>query len=111
MDELLTKGLTYILAALINIAVGYVIVFLRKHKVIKELEAHKELVNIAVVAIQQAYETLDGNEKFELAKDWIVSMANSKGLKITDKEIEFLIDSAVKELKVEFGDEWKKVVN
>ncbi|MCP1159469.1 phage holin [Bacillus infantis] len=106
MEDYIIKGLTYLLIALTNVVVGYVILFLRKHKVIKELEAHREIVTIGVTAVQQAYSHMDGNEKFKLAKQWITKTAASKGLKIDEKQIDFLIDSVVKEAKIEFGKAW-----
>jgi len=109
MEDYLIKGLSYLAVALINVVIYYVAMFLRKHKVVQELNAHKELVKIAVVAIQQAYESLDGSRKFELAKDWVINAANEKGLKISDKEIEFLIDSTVKELKTSMVG-WEKII-
>lgn len=106
MEDYIIKGLTYLLIALTNVVVGYVILFLRKHKVIKELEAHREIVAIGVTAVQGAYAELDGSEKFRMAKEWIIKTAAAKGLKIDEKQIDFLIDSVVKEAKIEFGKAW-----
>ncbi|RYI32030.1 phage holin [Bacillus infantis] len=108
MEDYIIKGLTYLLIALTNVVVGYVILFLRKHKVIKELEAHKEIVAIGVTAVQEAYSHMDGTEKFKLAKQWITKTAAAKGLKIDEKQIDFLIDAVVKEAKISFGEAWKE---
>lgn len=107
MEDYVLKMLAYLLVALVNVAMGYVILFLRKHKIVKEIQSHKELVDIAVKAVQEAYVHLDGTQKFELAKEWIVKTANAKGLKISDKEVDFLIDAVVKESKIKFGEAWK----
>ncbi|MGD6876751.1 phage holin, LLH family [Bacillus infantis] len=108
MEDYIIKGLTYLLVALVNVVVGYVILFLRKHKVIKELEAHKEIVAIGITAVQGAYANLNGAEKFLLAKEWIIKTATTKGLKIDEKQIDFLIDAMVKEAKISFGEAWKE---
>lgn len=108
MEDYIIKGLTYLLIALTNVVVGYVILFLRKHKVIKELEAHKEIVNISVKAVQEAYQELDGNSKFAIAKQWVIKTATSKGLKIDEEQLNFLIDSVVKEAKLSAGKHWEE---
>lgn len=35
MDDYIVKALTYLLIALVNVVVGYVIVYLRKYKIMK----------------------------------------------------------------------------
>jgi len=73
--------------------------YLNKKGVLSQINGNKEIVKIVVNAIEQTYKTLDGKEKFELAKMEILTMAKAKGLKITEKELDLLIEHSVKEMK------------
>lgn len=73
--------------------------YLNKKGVLTQINGNKEIVKIVVNAIEQTYKHLDGKEKLELAKLEILTIAKSKGLKITDKELDLLIEHSVKEMK------------
>lgn len=108
MQDIITQTLTYILLGIINIGIGYFFIWLRgwlkKHNVIKTLEANETLVKIAVKAVQEGFHELDGHLKFQIAKDYIIESASQKGLKIDENDIDWLIDAAVRELKITFPD-------
>lgn len=87
-----------IVAGCVGMITRYLVQFLKKKGIIAKLETHKELAKIVVNAVEQAYNHLDGNGKLELAKAELEKMAKSKGLQITQKEINLLIESAVKEM-------------
>lgn len=112
MTELIQEILIYIFLGIINIGIGYFFVWLKswlkKHNVIKELKTNEELVKIAVKAVQEGFSQLDGDEKFAIAKSYVIESANSKGLKVNADDIDWLIDSAVKDFKHTFGDTWKE---
>ncbi len=86
----------------ITTLVGWVtknaVAYLKKKGIISKLESNKALVKIAVDAVEQTYKTLHGKEKFNMAKAEVVELAQSKGIKITEKEIDLLIESVVKEM-------------
>lgn len=117
MKELLMPLIQQVLLVLVTVGVGFVIALLQKKFGIEkmkkfqiELESKKTLVSIAIKFIQQAYEDLDGEEKLELAMDWISEEFAKKGMNVSDEEIEGLIESTLKELKLQFKDSWKKAV-
>lgn len=117
MKDLLMPFVQQLLWILVTIGVGLVITLLQKKlgiekmkKIQIELESKKNLVSIAVKFIQQAYEDLDGEEKLELAIDWLSEEFAKKGVNVSDEEIEGLIESTLKQLKLEFKDSWKKAV-
>lgn len=96
-DQILNL-IALIIAGCVGVVTRYVVKFLKKKGIIAKLETHKELTKIVVNAVEQAYNHLDGDKKLELAKSEIEKVANSKGLAITQKEIELLIESTVKEM-------------
>lgn len=63
----------------------------------------KGFVEDTVRYINQAYETLSNEEKFEQAKNDILSWLQDEGLKVTEAKLKVLIESAVNKIKK--GDE------
>lgn len=73
--------------------------YLKKKGIVSQISSNKEIVKIVVNAIEQTHKHLNGDEKLNLAKIEILQIAKSKGLKITEKELDLLIEHSVKELK------------
>src|SRR5690606_15120914 len=72
MMEVLIPELFDIVVILITILVGavsrYAIKFLKEKGLLAKLQNNKELVKIAVNAVEQTYKTLEGSEKLNMAK-------------------------------------------
>lgn len=62
----------------------------------------KEVVKTAVMAVQQLYTNLNGEEKLQVALDAISDMLEEKGIPISDLEMRMLIEAAVGEFKEAF---------
>lgn len=73
--------------------------YLKKRGALAELENNKVLVNIVVNAVEQMYTQLDGANKFEMVKQDVVNLLQEKKIKISDVELNHLIESSVKEMK------------
>lgn len=58
----------------------------------------KNVVETCVKAVEQLYSSMGGKEKLAKAKENIVDMLNVKGIKITEIEMDMLIESVVAEL-------------
>ena len=71
-------------------------------------ETKQKVVATCVKAVEQLYQDLNGEEKLNKAKENIVSMLSTKGIEITDIEIDMLIESCVAELNLGFLTEAKK---
>lgn len=103
MLELLQAGFMEILMMAITTMAGVITVavkkFLTKKGIITDMQKHEKLVGHVVKAVEQGYKDFRGDEKFEIAKDKIVELANEKGFKITDAEIETLIEACITEMK------------
>ncbi|MEN6351674.1 MAG: phage holin [Syntrophomonas sp.] len=79
-------------------------------KVKHELDNKKELANLAVKFVEQAYKDIKGRDKFDKAAEWLASQAKEKGLQVTPEEIQGLIEAAIRMAKDEFGEQWGKAV-
>lgn len=64
-------------------------------------QTKKEIVKDTVNYIEQVYKDIHGEEKLSKAKEKALEWLNEKGIKISDIELEILIESAVKGLKGE----------
>lgn len=66
-------------------------------------ERTKEQVCKTVVkAVEQMYSDLTGTEKYEKAVENITDMLTEKGISATELEVQMLIESCIKEMKVSF---------
>ena len=88
-----------VLVAMIGFVTKHSVTFLKNKGVVAKLQGNKELVKIVVNAIEQSYKHLHGTEKLNMAKIELVKLLNEKKIKITEKEIDLLIESAVREMK------------
>lgn len=73
--------------------------FLKNSGALAQAENNKQMVNIVVSAVEQMYKEVGGQEKFEMAKLELVKLLNEKKIKVSQTEIDLLIESAVKEMK------------
>ena len=62
----------------------------------------EKVVKTVVAAIEQMYSDLSGTEKYEKAVESITDMLNEKGISATELEVQMLIESCIKEMKVSF---------
>ena len=61
----------------------------------------KEIVKDTVNYVEQVFKDIHGKEKLEKAKERALEWLNEKGIKISETELEILIESAVNGLKGE----------
>lgn len=61
----------------------------------------KEIVQDTVNYVEQVFKDIHGKEKLEKAKEKALEWLNEKGIKISETELEILIESAVNGLKGE----------
>ena len=66
----------------------------------------KELIVDGVMFVQEKYWQHSGEQKFALAKKWIIERLQEKGITVSEEWLDGLIDAVVKQLRDEFGDEW-----
>lgn len=61
-------------------------------------ETKEKVVKTCVKAVEQLYKELDGTEKLTKAKENILSMLTSKGIEISEIEMDMLIEACVSEI-------------
>lgn len=116
MSELLLPLIQELLYVSITVGVGFLIAYMKKKlsveqlKQIKtEMDNKREIIELVVLFVQQVYSHLDGNARYEEALNRASILLQQKGLKITDEELQSLLESSVKNLKYEFGESWKEL--
>lgn len=103
----------YIVGLILTVAIGFVINYIKKkididtlHHIQKEFETKQILATMAVRFVEQAYTDFRGDEKLNKASDWLAEKLNSLGIKSNSSEIRVLIESSLKILQEQFGEEW-----
>lgn len=91
--------LSTVLVAFAGIITTYVTKFLKQKGLLAKLEHNKGLVKIVVNAVEQVSHELKGEEKFEIAKGQLLDILASKKIKISEEELNQLIEAVVKEVK------------
>lgn len=99
------KLLGIVVTGLLAWATTSVTRYFKSKGIVKKIEAHKNLADIVVNAIEQGYKELNGAEKFDKAKEQLLEVADKKGIKISEKESDVFIENAVKEMKKAYRDE------
>lgn len=88
-----------VIVSIVGIVAQKATAYLKQKGLVSKLESNKELTKLVVRAVEQTYNHLNGNEKLGVAKMELVELAKSKGIKISEKEIDLLIEASVKEMK------------
>ena len=101
LQPILLEAITGIFVIISGIVGAQINAFFKQRKLGEKMSNHKELIGHVVKAVEQGYKDFDGSHKLEIAKDKAVELANQKGLKITDAEMDMLIEACVAELKKE----------
>ena len=102
--EVMQNNLFELLATIITFATVFIGMSIKKaYTKYVDTKTKKEIVKGTVEYVEQIYKNLmvPGKEKLTKAKEKVVELITSKGLKISDSELEVLIESAVRGLKKE----------
>lgn len=102
--EVMQNNLFELLATIITFATVFIGMSIKKaYTKYVDTKTKKEIVKGTVEYVEQVYKNLmvPGKEKLTKAKEKVVELITSKGLKISDSELEVLIESAVRGLKKE----------
>lgn len=97
-----------VLTALVGLATKSVMSFLKKKGIVAQVQNNKEVVSIVVKAVEQMYGQLKGEEKLNMAKMEIIKLMQQKKIKMTEAEIDLMIEAMVKEMKDQANTELKK---
>lgn len=111
--SLLLPFVQEILMILVTAGVAFFVAFLKKKlgvEKIKKLQQESEFIKQIVLAgVQYAEQRYKSGEKLDKAAEWITARLNERGIKISQEEVEGLIEATLRQLKDQFGEEWSKV--
>ena len=100
--ELIQDNIMQILATIITAVASFIGVSIKKaYTKYVDTKTKKEIVEATVKYIEQIYKgvLITNESKLAKAKEKALEWCNSKGLKVSDTELEILIESAVNGLK------------
>lgn len=100
--ELIQDNLIQILATIITAVASFIGMSIKKaYTKYVDTKTKKEIVDLTVKYIEQIYKgvMISNEDKLSKAKEKALEWLNSKGLKISDTELDILIESAVNGLK------------
>lgn len=98
--EILQNYLLEILAAIIAAVASFIGIRIKNaYTKYVDTQTKKEIVKDTVNYVEQIYKDIHGAEKLEKAKEKALEWLNEKGIKISNTELEILIESAVNGLK------------
>lgn len=100
--NLIIENLTSVAITSLVAIVGYVLTTLG-NKIKKYLDDArvKNYVEDVIKCINQAYETLSNEEKYNQAKNEIIEWLETEGIKLAESKLKVLIESAVSKSKKE----------
>ena len=102
MDERLFQVILAVIPVLSTILTVYIIPLIKEKIGNENLVKYEYWVNVAVKAAELIWvETGHGTDKKQYVVDFMNKMFNSKKVVITEEQINLLIESAVKNMKIE----------
>lgn len=100
--EFLQNYLLEILATIITALASFIGVSIKNaYTKYVNTKTKKEIVKDTVNYVEQVFKDIHGKEKLEKAKEKALEWLSEKGIKISETELEILIESAVNGLKGE----------
>ena len=102
MDDRLFQIILAVIPVLGTILTVYIIPYIKAKIGTENLSKYEYWVNIAVKAAEMIWtETGHGTDKKQYVVEFMNNMFNSKKIIITEEQINLLIESAVKNMKIE----------
>lgn len=108
IQEAVLQLAAVVITGILGVVAHKVTAFLKKKGVMATLQAKESSVMIAVDAIEQIARNEKVPDKFNAAKKMALQFLNEQGIKISDIELQALIESAVAEINKNVKDELNK---
>ena len=105
---LLSEFIFQLFIALGTVALGIGINWMRKNTSKQQRELIESIVIEGVKYAQQSHAGKVGAERLEEAKKAVLRELDKAGIKITAEQLDVKIHAVLKELKKEFGEQWKE---
>lgn len=104
MSEITLEAVKLIVMFLALIITRYLIPWLKASVDTNKMSQIVTIVESGVQMAQQVYKNESGQKKKEIVLEYVNKMLKSKGLKISEEELDVLIEAFVKQLKIAEGD-------
>lgn len=104
--EILGPVLYDLFHLVIIVVAGFAVTYIRKRIAAEKLELISAIAQDAVLFTQQVYWHLDGEAKYDAAMERISYILRERGIKVDPAELKMFIESAVKQFKKEFAEQW-----
>lgn len=95
MKDIIMQIIPIVLATVGTFLIGLI---KAKYSQYVNTDTKKEIAMLTVRYVEQVFKTLHGEEKLDKAKSAFVKMLNEKGIKISDDEINMLLEAAVHQM-------------
>ena len=96
MFEILQPYLLEIIVAILTGVASFIGVKIKKvYEEYINTKTKKEIVECTVKYVEQVFKEIHGEEKLNKAKDKALEWLNEKGIKVSDTELEILIEASV----------------
>lgn len=100
MKEILMQVIPIVLATVGTFLIGLI---KAKYSQYVNTDTKKEIAMITVRYVEQVFTALHGKDKLEKAKSTFVDMLNEKGIKVSEDEINMLLEAAVNQMNERKG--------
>ena len=104
MEEILLN-----LARVAIVAAAAFVIYLAKDSLSEsQRKKLKIIIEEGILYAQEAYEELDGKERYEKALEYISKELKDQGIKVDPDRLDALVHAVLKDLKKEFGYPWSE---
>ncbi len=105
IKDFLNNYAASILGTILTAVFGFLGVKIKKYLDEKEnSRIVQHIVKTTVLAVEQMYQDLKGEQKFQIAMENITEILNQKGIAVTELELQMLIERCISE----FNEPWKR---
>ena len=108
MEQLILELLSSLFVLAGTVAIGFIIAWIKRKTTVEQQKLIELIVRDGVLYAQQVFGHLDGPERLEIAMDQILSLLAERGINLDKEQVRVIVESTVKRLKKEFGEEWYK---
>ena len=100
MKEIIMQIIPIVLATVGTFLIGLI---KAKYSQYVNTDTKKEIAMLTVRYVEQVFTALHGKDKLEKAKSTFVDMLNEKGIKVSEDEINMLLEAAVNQMNERKG--------
>lgn len=105
IQEAVMQLMLAVITGLIGLVTAKITKYFKEKGILAKFEAKKTSVDIAVNAVEQIYYNEDGVVRYQNAKQRATDILNDQGIKITDDELNTLIEASVMAMKNSYEQE------